>query len=256
MEPMGLIPHFLVITGDGINCERETAQAFKLAKAKATIMHINDLLEDPKALSSYQGMAFPGGFSFGDELGSGQVLAMKMKHRLGDEFKKFVESKKAIIGICNGFQVLVKLGLLPDKSFQQSMALTFNEGGSFIDKWEKVKVESKLCAWTHLLQGEIFGLPIRHGEGRVAFDKEIEKNAISSLKAKDQIVLRYQENPNGSANNIAGICDESGLVFGLMPHPEAALYDFHRDDNVVGKTMTPSYGAKIFDSIVTYLQEH
>ena len=126
---------FLILTGDGINCERETAKAFINAGAEAEIIHVNDLLENPSALKNYSGMAIPGGFSFGDELGSGQVLALKIKHGLKEASDEFVADKKPIIGICNGFQVLVKLGLLPFPLEDRVMALAANESGHFINRW-------------------------------------------------------------------------------------------------------------------------
>ena len=213
----------LVLTGDGINCERETARAFSLVGAEAKIIHCNDLLESPKTLHNFQAIAFPGGFSFGDDLGSGQVLALKLSLILGDELKRFVNDKKPVIGICNGFQALTKLGLLPDPFAPRSMALAKNASGHFLNRWVDLEVEKNtICIWTKGLQGTI-PLPIRHGEGRVVFTKGEEELIHRRISQAGQVVLRYGDDVNGSYGRIAGVCDSSGLVFGLMPHPEAAI---------------------------------
>lgn len=215
-------PLFLVLTGDGINCERETARAFELAGGNAKIAHINDVLENPKMLGGYDGLAVPGGFSFGDELGSGQIMALKIRHGLGDAFFKFIEAQKPVIGICNGFQVLVKLGLLPNpKTLERTVALAANEQGGFIDRWVTLNVEKNtVCQWMRGI--EKMELPIRHGEGRIVFKNE---SVYEDLKKKGQIALTYSEDVNGSHGRIAGLCDETGMVLGLMPHPEAHVYN-------------------------------
>lgn len=211
-------PSFLILCGDGINCERETAKAFELAGAAARIVHINDVLETPVMLREFQGLAIPGGFSFGDELGSGQIMALKIRHKLGDAFFDFVAAGKPVIGICNGFQVLVKLGLLPfPKTLDRALALAPNLGGGFIDRWVALDVDKKsVCRWTEGL--ERLELPIRHGEGRIVFRDE---KLYAQLQAAGQIPLSYAEDVNGSHGRIAGLCDPTGMVLGLMPHPEA-----------------------------------
>lgn len=211
-------PNFLILCGDGINCERETARAFEIAGAGARIVHINDVLEAPRMLRDFQGLAIPGGFSFGDELGSGQIMALKIRHKLGDAFFDFVAAGKPVIGICNGFQVLVKLGLLPfPKTLDRALALAPNLGGGFIDRWVTLDVNQKsVCRWTEGL--EKLELPIRHGEGRIVFKDE---KLYAQLQAAGQIPLTYTEDVNGSHGRIAGLCDASGMVLGLMPHPEA-----------------------------------
>lgn len=217
-------PKVLVLTGDGINCERDTARAFNLAGADAAIVHCNDLLENPSSLHKFQALAFPGGFSFGDDLGSGQVLSLKLSLQLGDELRVFVEARRPVIGICNGFQALTKLGLLPEPFGVRTMALARNSQGHFINKWVDLEVEkNSICIWTRDLGGESFPLPIRHGEGRVVFTKGEEEAVHRRLSQAGQIALRYGEEVNGSFARIAGVCDPTGLVFGLMPHPEAAI---------------------------------
>lgn len=248
----------LVLTGDGINCERETARAFALAGAEPKIVHVNDLLENPKMLGDFEAMAFPGGFSFGDDLGSGQVLALKISLVLGEELRKFLEAKKPVIGICNGFQALTKLGLLPEPFGVRKMALARNTQGHFIDRWVDLEVEkASVCIWTRNLSSEgAFGLPMRHGEGRVVFARGEEETIHRALSHAGQIVLRYTEDVNGSHGRIAGVCDPSGLVFGLMPHPEAAvsLLQYPRS-SALSNRAGEGIGMKFFRNCVAYLRE-
>lgn len=246
----------LVLTGDGINCERETARAFSLAGADPRIVHINDLLENPKSIHDYQAAAFPGGFSFGDDLGSGQVLALKLSLVLGDELRSFVEAEKPVIGICNGFQALTKLGLLPEPFGARTMALARNVGGNFIDRWVELEPEkASVCIWTRGFSSA-FPLPIRHGEGRIAFAKGEEESIHRTLSQKGQIVLRYKDDVNGSYGRIAGVCDPKGLVFGLMPHPEAAVSLLqHPQSSRLADRTAEGPGLKFFQNCVAYLKE-
>ncbi len=254
-----LQPKILVITGDGINCERETARAFHLAKAMPEIKHINDLLEEPGCLNQYQALAFPGGFSFGDDLGSGQVLGVKLRHGLGDHLKKFVESGAPILGICNGFQALVKLGLLPNPFEDRVMALAENKQGEFLDRWVDLEVDSTSpCVWTKELENasEKIQLPIRHGEGRVVFQKDKEETLHSQLTVNGQFPLRYKDDVNGSYARIAAVCDPKGLILGLMPHPEAAVSKLlYPNQEGVTDRGAEGIGLKIFSSCVNYLKE-
>jgi len=249
-------PKILVITGDGINCERETARAFDLVGGKADIWHINDLLESPAKLQEYQAMAFPGGFSFGDDLGSGQVLAIKLSTVLAEEFRKFVDAKKPIIGICNGFQALTKLGLLPNPFQVRSMALARNAQSHFINKWVELEVEKNtVCIWTKKITSP-FALPIRHGEGKVVFTKGEEESIHRTLAGNGQIVLRYVDEVNGSYARIAGVCDPTGLIFGLMPHPEAAVSLLqHPQSTRLPERTQEGIGLQFFRNCISYLQE-
>ncbi|HEY8279885.1 MAG TPA: phosphoribosylformylglycinamidine synthase subunit PurQ [Bdellovibrionota bacterium] len=251
-------PSVLVLTGDGINCERETARAFSLAGAAPKILHVNDLLENPKQLSQYEALAFPGGFSFGDDLGSGQVLALKISLVLGEELKSFLAAKKPVIGICNGFQALTKLGLLPEPFHPRKMALARNAHGHFTDKWVELEVEkASVCLWTRgLHESGAFALPMRHGEGRIAFLKGEEESIHRQLSHAGQVVLRYSEDVNGSYGRIAGICDPTGLVFGIMPHPEAAVSLLQYPNSTrLEKRDAPGVGLKFFQNCVSYIQE-
>lgn len=241
---MSTTPRFLVLWGDGINCENETGRAIELAGGSADKVHINELLENPKQLKKYQGLVIPGGFSFGDHLGSGQILSLKMESRLKEELSTFVK-KYPVLGICNGFQTLIRLGLLPDADFQRSCALVKNEQGHFIDKWVTVLREEKSpCIWTKNLPQE-FALPIRHGEGRFVCKDE---SLLRRLLDQHQAVLRYQENVNGAMAQIAGVCDPSGLVFALMPHPEAAVHDWQMP------FAGTAYGLEFFKNAVHYVK--
>jgi phosphoribosylformylglycinamidine synthase I len=251
-------PKILVVTGDGINCERETARAFSLVGADPTILHINDLLSAPKNLHHYKGLAFPGGFSFGDDLGSGQVLALKLQSVMEEELREFVENKLPVIGICNGFQALTKLGLLPKPFSPRVMALARNSSGQFIDRWVELELESEtVCIWTKkITKDDAFILPIRHGEGRIVFAQGEEENLHRQLTSKGQIPLRYKTDVNGSFGRIAGVCDPSGLVLGLMPHPEAATSLLHYPRSAsLDNRFAPGIGLRIFESCMDYLRE-
>lgn len=214
-------PKVIVLSGYGLNCEEETAHAFKLAGSDAKIVHINDLTNNSNKLGDYQILAIPGGFSYGDDIGSGRAYANKIKNCLFNQIRQFIKKDKLVIGICNGFQILTHLNLLPG-------ALVHNNSARYIDRWVDVKVESK-SPW---LKGiETLSLPIAHGEGKFFATKE----TLITLKKKNMIALTYHKgeickyqylpaNPNGSLENVAGITDESGKIFGLMPHPERAIF--------------------------------
>lgn len=221
----------LVLTGFGINCDRETQFALARAGADAQRLHLNDLIEKPALLAEYHILAVPGGFSFGDDVASGKIFANRLRYRLGEPLKQFVAAGKLAIGICNGFQVLVKMGMLPmfDGEFRQETTLTHNDSGRFEDRWVCLKTDpATRCVW---LKGiSQLELPVRHGEG-----KFIPKDdaVLERLRANGQVAQRYVHtdgtpargefpaNPNGAVDDIAGICDPSGRIFGLMPHPEA-----------------------------------
>ncbi len=209
-------PTAIVLTGDGINCGEETAFALQISGFDALLTHTSDLLSNPKLLKSAELLALPGGFSFGDEIASGKVLAVKLEAALKESLKEFVDDGKLLIGICNGFQCLVQMGLLPesDKSEVRLASLARNGGRKFINRWVQLSVDSKVsCPW---LEGLVeFDLPIRHGEGRLSPAKDSE-DAV-----KKQAPLRYSLDVNGSFDRISGLTNAKGNVFGLMPHPEA-----------------------------------
>lgn len=250
-------PKILILSGDGINCERETARAFSLVGGEPKIIHVNDLFEAPAQIQDYQAMALPGGFSFGDDLGSGQVLALKLELNLGDAFKRFVEAEKPVIGICNGFQTLTKLGLLPEPFGKRTIALARNEHGNFMDRWVDLEVDEKSpCIWTKEIDEKTLMLPIRHGEGRVVFTEGDEENMHRALSVAGQVPLRYKESVNGSHGRIAGICDPKGLVFGLMPHPEAAISLLqHPLSTRFSERTLEGPGFKFFKNCMQFLKE-
>lgn len=252
---MNLRPKVVVIAGDGVNCERETALAFQMAGAQTNIVHINDLICARK-LAQYQAMALPGGFSFGDDLGSGQVLGLKLKNYFKEDLLKFVENKSPIIGICNGFQVLTKLGLLPHPFEPRTVSLAPNEHGTFIDRWVKLSVTpNSPCIWTRGCPAQI-EMPIRHGEGRVYISRENYEQVYGRLRKNVQIPLRYTENVNGSDDQIAGLCDPSGMIFGLMPHPEAFLSNLlHPTLGQTEAKWDKGQGLQLFENAINYIKE-
>lgn len=236
---------FLVLYGDGINCENETSQAVEKAGGLADKVHVNELIHEPKKIKDYQGFIIPGGFSFGDHLGSGQILSIKLEKNLNQELLRFCENG-LVLGVCNGFQVLTRLGLLPAPTFKRSCSLIKNEQGHFINRWVTMNLNAQSpCIWTQNLPTE-FHLPIRHGEGRFITESERE---LKTLQAQNQIVLKYSQDINGSTERIAGICDPSGRIFALMPHPEAAVYDWQLP--FAGK----AHGQSFFNNAVQFFRE-
>jgi phosphoribosylformylglycinamidine synthase len=228
-------PKILVLTGYGINCDYETQGAFNhpAVGGDAGRVHINDIIDDRESLDDYQILAFPGGFSFGDDIGAGKVLASRFEFRLGDKLQKFISDGKLVIGICNGFQAITKLQILPglDGNGTQQATLTFNDSGRFEDRWVYLKANRQSpCVFTRGM--DTLYLPVRHGEGKfVPADEAI----ASSIVSNNQIALSYSTsdgestreyplNPNGSWMAAAGVCDPTGRIFGLMPHPEAYTY--------------------------------
>jgi len=226
----------LVPTGYGLNCDYETDYALKLAGAESYPVHINELIQAKKSggtsrLDTYHILVIGGGFSWADDHGAGVVLASKLKYNLGEEIARFIEQGKLIIGICNGFQTLVNLGLLPgfDGDYRERRAaITYNDSGNFINAWVNLKVNpDSPCIFTKNIAA--IDLPVRHGEGKFyAADEDIEqlvKNNQVALQYSDEngetAHGRWPENPNGSLMDIAGICDPTGRIFGMMPHPEA-----------------------------------
>lgn len=224
-------PKALVFSGYGLNSEDETAYAFRRAGAHADIVHINDLADGSVRLRQYQIVAFPGGFSYGDDTGSGNAFAHKLKTNMWDHIRSFVDRDTLIIGICNGFQILVCLGLVPasDRQYGTSqVSLLHNDSARYTARWVDVKVGGR-SPW--LADQTIMSLPIAHGEGKLYADAA----TLSEMKRKQVIALHYiagdmcsfqdlPANPNGSVEDIAGITDETGRVLGLMPHPERAMF--------------------------------
>jgi phosphoribosylformylglycinamidine synthase I len=219
----------LVLTGYGLNCDYETDYALRCAGAAPRRVHINDLVARRTRLDEFRILVLVGGFSWADDHGAGVILATKLRQHLGEDLLAFVAGGGLVLGICNGFQALVNLGLLPGlrPGFAREVALTYNDCGNFRDQWVHLRAAPSPCVFTRGLEG--LDLPVRHAEGKfVAAPETMER-----LRAGGQIVLRYARpdgqpaggrfpaNPNGSLDDVAGICDPSGRIFGLMPHPEA-----------------------------------
>ncbi|MCS7280489.1 MAG: phosphoribosylformylglycinamidine synthase subunit PurQ [Desulfobacterota bacterium] len=267
-------PKSLVLFGNGINCERETFFAHELAGFSPDLIHIYELLERPHIIHRYAFITLPGGFLDGDDLGSAKAQAVKWKYqplkgRQGyfiDELIKFVNDGKCILGICNGFQLLVKTGLLPGLGGsykEQTATLTFNDSGKFEDRWVYLKV-NKGSPCIFLLGLDHLYLPVRHGEGKfVAKDEEVLKR----IKEENHIGLQYTDregyvthlypwNPNGSQEAIAGICDRTGRIFGLMPHPEAYVDRFQHPRWMREKLPSLPDGLCIFKNAYAYCAQN
>jgi len=254
----------MVLRTAGTNCDAETAFAFNAVGAKAELVHINELLRKEKDLDDYQILAIPGGFSYGDDIAAGRILANELKYKLLDKIKKFIADGKLIIGICNGFQILVKAGLLPGlNGLKQEATLMLNDSGKFEDRWTYLSGKNGKCIWTKDLP-EVIYLPVAHGEGKfVTKDNEV----LNKLKENNQIVFKYCDsegnsadypaNPNGSIDDIAGICDDTGRVFGLMPHPERHfLFQQHPHWTRLESRGKFGDGEKIFKNGVEYAKKN
>jgi len=212
----------LILRTQGTNCDNETAFAFEQAGAATSLVHIDELIQHQRKLSDFQIMAIPGGFTYADDLGAGKVLANEIRLELSHEIQSFIESGRPILGICNGFQVLVKTGILPGPMIsQQQVSFTDNDSGKFECRWVHLKVNKEYpCLFTEGI--EHLYLPVAHGEGKVVADSEVLPKLKAVLYYVDEMdnKVGYPYNPNGSVENIAGICDDSGRIFALMPHPE------------------------------------
>jgi phosphoribosylformylglycinamidine synthase len=222
-------PKTIVLSGYGINCEEETAHAFRLAGAGAAIVHVNDLIDGHDDLAGYQILAFPGGFSYGDDTGSGNAFAHRIRNHLWDEVLAFVQGDHLVIGICNGFQIMVNLGLLPAAGGygRRRVAMVHNTSARYLCRWVDLRVHGK-SPWMQGLDG--LSLPVAHGEGRFYAPDEV----LAEIRRHDLLALSYtageicrhldlEPNPNGSLADIAGITDPTGRLLGLMPHPERAV---------------------------------
>lgn len=230
-----MTPPVLIITGYGLNCEAESKFAWERAGAKPELLHINDLIEAPDRLHRYAALMFIGGFSFGDHMTSGHVFAHRLRHHLKGELDTFIQDGGLILGVCNGFQIMTKLGLVPADEgdyFTPSTSLLQNDCGAFQNFWVRLRFEANSpCVFTRGL--DFMDLPIRHGEGKIhprdkAVLERIERMGGVPCRYVDPVTgeptQQFPHNPNGSVNAIAGLCDPTGRVFGLMPHPEAFLF--------------------------------
>ena len=277
-----MAPRVAVLFGFGINCDHETKAVFEMVGAQAERIHVNRFVSGHADLSTYDILAVPGGFSFGDHLGSGRLLGNRMRFAMRESLMSFVNAGKPIIGICNGFQVLVKTGLLPgpetDRSpdFLQRGSLTLNDSGRYEDRWVTLEFDPESpCIWTKGM--DRIECPVRHGEGKYVMPSSED---LDRLSEHHQLTVRYVDpstpggagitdeplpyplSPNGSMRNIAGICDASGLVFGLMPHPEAIYarwlhpeHTRHATPDTDGMDGWEGQGLQIFRNAVEYVNQ-
>lgn len=265
----------IVIAGNGTNCERETANACRLGGAEvADIVHISELLSGRVLLEDYHFLNLAGGFLDGDDLGSAKAGANRLQHarikdseeHLSEHLRQFIADGKLIMGVCNGFQLMVKMGLLPalGGDFNQTVTLTFNDNGRFEDRWVHLKADPESpCVFTRGLNG--ITLPVRHGEGKLVVDGDatlnrIEEQHLGVLKYSrpdcSEPTMEYPLNPNGSTAAIAGLCDETGRLFGLMPHPEAYVHRTHhprwtREEDLPEEGM----GLWLYQNAVKFIRE-
>jgi phosphoribosylformylglycinamidine synthase len=262
-------PQVLILRAPGTNCDEETAFAFEQAGAKAERVHINRLLEKPDLVDRFQILCIPGGFSYGDDVAAGRILANQIRHHLADALHRFHAADKLILGICNGFQVLIKCGVLLAEDPQEGpvATLAWNDSGRYEDRWVRLGVEGSKSVF---LRGiEELELPVAHAEGKfVTRDDEV----LQRLDRQGQLVLRYRrlgwdegfgtkdegsgirypDNPNGSMGNVAGVCDETGRVLGLMPHPERYIEATQHPHWTRGRVCQPGDGLRLFRNAREY----
>lgn len=256
----------IVLRTAGINCDYETVHAFKLCGADVDLIHINRLLNKEINIMNYQIVAFPGGFSYGDDIQGGKIFANEIKYKLIDAVKKYVSARRLIIGICNGFQVLVRTGLLPGFEGIDDIEYTtlfFNDSGKFEDRWIYLKSTSDRCVFTKNIK-KVITLPIAHGEGKFI---TLNKKVLSQIKKNDLIVFKYVTkdgkidktypiNPNGSVECIAGICNPGGNILGMMPHPERFLIKYNHPRWTREKLPETGDGLALFKNAVEFAQKH
>ena len=257
-------PKALVLRAPGTNCDQETAYAFELAGGAADVCHVNRLMEKPSLVDDYQILCIPGGFSYGDDIAAGKVFAKQLERVLSDQIEHFRSNRKLILGICNGFQVLIKSGFFNDSGEDKQMAtLTWNDHGRYVDRWVHLKTNSPQCVFLQNI--EKLYLPIAHAEGRFVF---ADQNIQQKLQSRGQLALQYtgngkpvddqdlcpynSANPNGSMADVAGICDASGQIFGLMPHPERFVKWTHHPYWTRIRAQGDPGGLKLFKNAVEY----
>lgn len=255
-------PHVLVLRAAGVNCNEETAYAFEVAGATTKQVHINALLENPNIINDFGAVALPGGFSYGDDISAGRVLAVELDTRLGDVLRGLLGRGGLILGICNGFQALIKSGLLSGPQTEaksDSATLVENECHHYIDRWVTLKLNSKKSLF--VAKDDIIDLPIAHAEGRFMTSNE---TVLDEMAKDNRIVLEYLTeesenatfpgNPNGSQRNVAGICDSTGQVLGLMPHPERFIFPWQHPHWTRNKSRENCDGMSLFHNAVKNLK--
>lgn len=254
----------LVLRTAGSNCDYETVHAFQMAGSQVELVHINRLLSGQIRLNDFQILAIPGGFTYGDDISAGKILANELKYQLGAELKQFHRDGKPMLGICNGFQVMVKAGLLPEMDVQASaqVTLTNNDSGKFEDRWIYLRVNRNRCIFTKDMPETVY-FPVAHAEGKFVAESE---ELLDQMEQSDQIVFQYIEpgkptpgypwNPNGSVRQIAGICDATGRILGLMPHPERHLVPTQHPQWTRFGLRPEGDGIMIFRNAINYVKEN
>ena len=263
-------PNVLILRAPGTNCDRETAYAFEQAGAKAELLHINRLLESPGLFDGFQILCIPGGFSYGDDVAAGRILGNQIRHHLAEQMAQFKAEDKLILGICNGFQVLTKSGVLLDADAEKGppATVTYNDSGKYEDRWVRLDVRGTKSVF--LAGIDTMYLPVAHAEGKFVTR---DADAFGQLEENGQLVLRYlpldgkqanrdrtagssaaryPDNPNGSEADVAGICDTAGRVLGLMPHPERHIDPTQHPRWTRGEATPIGDGLKMFQNAVEY----
>jgi len=254
----------IVLRAAGINCDMETEHALELAGAKAQRVHINRIIEDKTLLDEFQIIVFPGGFSYGDDVAAGKILANQIRYHIYEPIQKFIDDGKLVLGICNGFQVLVKTGILPgDNStkHQEEVTITYNDSGKFEDRWVYLAPQTDKCIFIE--PGRQIYLPVAHAEGKVVTKDDA---TLEKLKSEGHVAFKYVDkngqesdypvNPNGSMDSIAGLTDITGRILGLMPHPERFVRPTQHPHWTRLKEKPASDGMTIFNNAVKYIKEN
>ena len=255
-----------VLRAAGTNCDYETSHALNVAGAKPISIHVRELLDGNKNLADYNMIVIPGGLSYGDDLGAGKLFANEFRYLLSEQVEKFVKSGRPIIGICNGFQVLVKAGLLPEyqsEGLQQEMTLVPNDSARFECRWVFLEPNQESpCIFTQGLTRRI-SLPVAHAEGKIVFKSQaVQQRVLDSQQVVFQYVTEagqsgdYPANPNGSVLDIAGICDTSGKILGMMPHPERYVWHWQYPSWTRGYNVQAGEGLRLFQNAVDYCKEN
>jgi len=261
-----MAPRVLILRAPGTNCDEETAHAFALAGGVPERWHVNRLLENPKQLAEFQVLCLPGGFSYGDDIAAGRILGNQIRHHLSGTLQTFRDAGKLILGICNGFQILLKTELLlANDAAGPTATLAANESGKFEDRWVRLATSGSKC--TFLTDIAELELPVAHGEGKFV---PRDERVLTSLRESGQLVLAYAplnpqlstlnaqpsvpypDNPNGAIADVAGVCDATGRVFGLMPHPERFVDPTQHPNWTRGPKREVGEGLRVFQNAVRY----
>jgi len=238
-----------VLYAPGTNCHEETMAAIELAGGKAELVLLRDLMDGRTRLEEFQAAVVPGGFSYGDHLGAGRIFATSLVAQLRDQLVEFLHALKPVLGVCNGFQVLTEAGILPERApGKRAMALIENQSARFEDRKVRLLVSTEKCMWTEGLAGQVLEMPSAHAEGRPLFsesDSAPPRAVFRYCDPQGRVTMDYPYNPNGAPDGVAGVADETGLVLGLMPHPErAALPAQYSQD-----------GLKLFKNLARWLKQ-